>query len=280
MRYWFWIALAGAAAYGAATPKPLTIERVAISQYEDGPNVEQGYAFLPGEALFFSFHVSGFKKVGDEGLRVSLSYTLEAEDPAGVPIIEPQSGDVDTNLDPEDKNWTPKVRLTLGIPPFARSGEYTIQIGLRDRVAQTQARGKASFKVKGHDIEPSDKLVVRNFHFYRGEEDKKPLEVAAYRPGDTLWARFDITGYKLGPKNGFEVGYGLAVLRPNGESMFRQPDAATEKQETFYPRRYVPAAMSLNLNKDLRPGQYTLVVLVSDKLGGQTAELSQAFTVE
>jgi hypothetical protein len=263
-----------------AEPKPLGIERIALSQFEDGPTVPAGYVFVPGEAIFFSFHVSGYKSVGDEGPRVSLAYTIEVQDPAGVPVIEAQSGNVDTNLDPEDRNWMPKVRLTIGIPPWAPSGEYRIQIGLRDRVAQTLARGQASFRVKGRDVEPSATLVVRSFQFYRGEEDRDPMAVAAYRPGDTLWARFDITGYKFGPKNAFEVGYGLAVLRPGGEALFRQPDAAVEKRESFYPRRYLPAAISLNLEKNMKPGQYTLVVLVSDKVGGQTVESKQVFTVE
>jgi hypothetical protein len=30
----------------------------------------------------------------------------------------------------------------------------------------------------------------------------------------------------------------------------------------------------------MKPGQYTLVVLVSDKVGGQTVESKQVFTVE
>jgi len=187
---------------------------------------------------------------------------------------------VDTTLDPEDKNWMPKVRRTIAVPPASPTGQYAIQILVEDRVAQTRAVHKAVFHVKGHTIEASETLVVRNFHFFRGEEDHAPLDHAAYRPGDALWARFDITGYKLGEKNAFEVAYGVAVLRANGESMFRQADLAVEKQESFYPRRYVPAALSLNLEKDLRPGHYTLVVLVTDKTGVQTAESRHAFTVE
>ena len=279
MRYRWLTALVALQSW-AADPKPLAIQRITLSQFEDGPAIPGGYQFVPGETIFFSFHVSGYKPVGDEEPRVSLAYTIEAQDAAGVPIIEPASATVDTTLDSEDKQWMPKVRLTISLPPHAPTGEYRIAMIVRDRVAQTQVTGETKFRVKGQAFEPSDKLVIRDFDFYRGEEDKKPIGEAVYKAGDTLWARFYITGYQLGPKNAFEVGYGLAVLRPNGETMFRQEDAAVEKQDNFYPRRFLPATMSLNLDKDLKPGTYTLVVLANDKVGKQTIEVKSLFRVE
>lgn len=278
MRYALFLAAALLAA--AADPKPLAIQRVALSQFEDGAPVPHGFRFLSGETIFLSFHVSGYKPVGDEEPRVSLAYSIEVKDAGGIALIEPAAGDVDATLDTEDKNWMPKIRLTIAIPPHAPTGEYKIIMSVRDRVAQTQTRGESSFQVRGETFEASDKLVIRDLRFYRGEEDKAPLGTAAYRPGDTLWARFYMTGYQLGPKNAYEVSYGLAVLRPNGEAMFRQEEAAVEKQESFYPRRVLPAGMSLNLTKDLRPGQYTLVLMARDKVGNQSAEVRATFVVE
>lgn len=278
MRLWLSLCLLSAAY--AAAPKPLAIEQIVLSQFEDGPPIPTDYYFVPGDTVFFSFHVAGYKAVGDEDPRVSLTYTIEARDAAKVAIMEPDSGLVDTTLVTEDKDWTPKVRLRVPVPPYAPSGTYSVQVIVRDRVAQRQAVGQATFRVKGHDFEPSETLVVRNFHFYRGEEDQHPLTTPAYHGGDSLWARFEITGYKFGPKNEFDVSYGLELLRPNGGSVFRQADAAKESKVTFYPQRYVPAGMSLNLEKNIAPGEYTLVVLVSDKVGSQKVESRQVFTVE
>lgn len=282
MRYCaVWLAcLPLAWAVSGAPAKPLAIQRLTLSQYEDGPAVPGDYRFVPGEAIFFSFQVSGYRSIGDEDPKVAIDYTIEAQDPAGIPIVEAYTGNLEATLDPEDKNWMPKVRRTISIPPSAPSGEYRILISLRDRVGVNQIRGQASFRVAGHAIESSETLVVRNFHFYRREEDAKPLTVAAYKAGDTIWARFEMTGYKLGEKNRLEVSYGLAVLRPNGEAMFTQEDAAAEKEESFYPHRWLPAALSLNLNQDVRPGVYTMVLMVSDKVGGQKTEARQTFTVE
>lgn len=264
----------------AAPPKPLAVERIALSQFEDGPTVGPSYFFVPGETAFLSFHVAGYKAIGEDEPRVSISYIIQAFDPAGIPVVETVSAQSDANLDPEDKDWTPKIRRTIALPPHAVAGSYEIQISVTDRVGGTQASAKTQFRVKGRAAETVDKLTIRDFHFYRGESDERPMTNVVYHPGDSLWARFEIAGYKLGEKNAFEVGYGLAVLRPNGEQLFRQPDAAVEKDAPFYPRRFLPAGLSLNLDKTMLPGKYTLVVLAHDKVAAETIELRQEFAVE
>jgi hypothetical protein len=265
---------------GAAPPKPLTIQNVALSQYDDGPSLPASSYFVQGETIFFSFQISGYRPTGEDDPRIKLSWRIETKDPDGLLIVEPQTGTIAAGLSSEDKNWMPKVRETIQMPPFAPPGTYHISMLVKDEVANAETRKEAEFQVHGLVVEPSPNLVLRNVHFYRGEEDKAPLGVAAYRPGDTVWLRFGIVGFKLGEQNRFEVGYGITVLRANGDVLFQQPEAAVERDQSYYPRRYVPAALSLNLTKDLRPGQYTVVLSADDKVGGQKAEARQAFTVE
>ncbi len=264
----------------AAPPKPLAILNVALGQYEDGPTVPVGYEYVPGETVFFSFQVSGYRTRGDEEPEVRLEWRLESKDPAGVSIVEPQTGKVVTTVSQKDKDWMPKIRETILVPPFAPSGTYRIDILVKDEIAQAEVRKSVDFKVRGRDVEPSPTLVVRNLRFYRTEEDKKPLELAAYRPGDAVWIRFDMTGFKFGEKNRFDVGYGIQVLKPNGEATLTQPEAAVEQDTSFYPRKFVPAAFSLNLPADVMKGQYTVIITAHDKVGNQTCEAKQTFTVE
>jgi hypothetical protein len=87
-------------------------------------------------------------------------------------------------------------------------------------------------------------------------------------------------GYKFGQKNHFGVGYGITVLRPDGQPSFSVPEAAGENNESFYPRRRLPATFSLSLPKDIQTGQYTVIVTAHDKVGGQTAEARNTFAVE
>jgi hypothetical protein len=129
-------------------------------------------------------------------------------------------------------------------------------------------------------VEPSDGMTVRNFRFLRAEDDAEPLKDPAYRLGDSVWARFDMTGYKMGEKNRFDVEYGLKVLRPNGEVTYEEPKAAQAKDETFYPQRYTPGILSLNLPKDIATGDYKIILTVRDNIGGEKQETVHTFSVQ
>ena len=68
--------------------------------------------------------------------------------------------------------------------------------------------------------------MIRNLRFYRTEDDSNPpLSIAAYRPGDTVWARFDITGFKFAEGNRRDVAYTVTVTAPGGRVMLapREP---------------------------------------------------------
>jgi len=272
----------GAVVLLAAPPKgpklPLSIVNTALQQYEDGPRLPADLAYAAGELAFFSLEIAGYQK--SDKAHIELAWEWKCLDPAGVPLVEPASGKVDTDVSPEDKEWLPKIRQNFEIPFYAPSGTYHILFTVHDALNGADASADLPFRLRGHNVEPSDTVVVRNFRFYRSEDDAQPLEAAAYRPGESVWARFDITGYKLGTGNSFEVQYGLTVMRPDGKPGFSQPDAATLKEQSFYPRRYTPAALSLNLPADIVKGEHTIVLTVRDKIGNQTAESQHKFSVE
>ena len=151
---------------------------------------------------------------------------------------------------------------------------------VKDENSGREAKAEASFMVQGRKVETSGSLALRNFRFLRGEEDREALLAAAYRAGDTLWARFDITGFKAGEKNHIRVVYGISILGPSGKVLFSEPQAAIDEEAPFYPKRYVPGIASLNVQPKTAPGQYTLVVTVSDEVGEQTAVGHFIFRVE
>ena len=259
---------------------PLAVQNVELSQYEDGPSVSLQDGFAAGETVFFSFQIANYRIPPEETDKINLSYEIEAKDPAGIPVVEPTAGKVSTTLDPEDKHWMPKVRWTIQIPPYAPPGMFRIAIRVKDLLAKTEAAQQIDFRVRAPEIGASETLVIRNLGFYRSDTDEKALMPASYRPGDPVWIRFDMTGYKFGEKNHLDVGYGITVLRPDGQPSFSVPEAAGENTESFYPRRRLPATFSLSLPKDIQAGQYTVIVTAHDKVGGQTAEARNTFTIE
>ncbi|HLH43110.1 MAG TPA: hypothetical protein VKV74_09000, partial [Bryobacteraceae bacterium] len=181
---------------------------------------------------------------------------------------------------PEDKNWVPKFLAGFLIPPFAPSGDYKISVHARDDVGASELRAELMFHVRGHDVQPSPTLVLRNFRFQRSENDPSALREPVYRAGDMLWARFDIVGYKFGDGNRYSVDYGLAVEDSAGKQLFAQAEAAAESKESFYPQSVVPGQLSLSLDRNVAPAAYTLVVIVHDKIGHQTWQERRAFQVQ
>src|SRR3974377_538459 len=116
------MAFPGALMFGAAPPKPLSIQNVALSQYEDGPPVPASSYYMAGGTVFLSFQVSGYRPSGEDEPGVRLSWSVEAKDPAGIAVTEPETGKLAAALAQEDKNWMPKVRQTIQVPPFGPGG--------------------------------------------------------------------------------------------------------------------------------------------------------------
>lgn len=259
----------------------LQIVNAGARQMDDGA-LARDLAFVPGETVFYSFQVAGYGTTPGEpeSRKVRLDYEISVVDPKGVPIIETIKSVLDTVISDQDKEWKPKIRSEFIVPPFAPPGTYKIKVSLTDSIAKANAATESTFEVSGRAVEPSTELTVRNFGFHRSDEDPAPLSVAAYRAGDSVFAHFDITGFRYGPRNTVEVSYDVAVQNPDGKVIYSQPNAAVEKSYSFYPKSFVPGGMSLSLQANMRKGEYAVVLTVHDLVGKQEYELKKTFQVE
>ena len=261
----------------AAAPA-LRAVRPVISQSEDGPAIESGLSFLPGDIAFFSFQVENYK-TGPTG-KVQLTGHIAVSDSTGVPIMPRAEQTSGTTLSQEDKDWKPRLRLQIQLPSIAPPGNYKIKYDVNDDQTHQTASGEVAFSVGGKGIEPANALTIRNLGFYRTQDDETALKTVAYRAGDMLWVRFDVTGYKYGEQNSVDVSYDVAVLGPDGNQLFAQEDAAVEKSQAFYPQPWVPGAFNLSLQSTMRTGSYTLAITARDAVGKQTATVKAEFLVE
>jgi hypothetical protein len=272
------LSVAFLAGWGAPAPQSLAVVRPTLHQYEDGPPIASSAGFIAGETIFLTFRIGGYKVSPEK--KVSLVCRIDALDPDGVPVAETARQEINTTLSAEDKDWQPIVRQSFLIPPLALPGAYRLAIAVEDKLASREAKAEVEVPVRGRNVEPSDTITARNVRFLRSEDEESRLVTAVYRPGDSVWVRFDIVGYKFGEKNRMEVHSADSVLGPEGNTMYSQPDAATEEGESFYPKKYLPGAFSLNLDKKVRPGTYTIVLTLRDVVGNQTAESKHTFAVE
>jgi hypothetical protein len=270
-------------ARGSAAESSLAVVDAGVEQSEDAPFVPAGYQFLPGDFVYFTFRVAGFSIKSDdtnEVRRMSLAYEVTPEDLNGLALTQPNSGTVQVELNPEDKNWMPKRRVSFLLPSFVAAGEFRIHVVVKDLFANSQASKDFPFRIGGVKVQSSNTITVENFRFLRQENDREPLALPAYRPGDSIYASFEMVGYKIGPENQYHLIYGLTVLRPNGKPFLDEPKAAELQKSSFYPAQFVPGNFSVTTSPDTARGEYVIVLTVRDMIGNQTYQTKQAFSIE
>lgn len=287
MQFVLLLALAGLYAFFSgslnAAETSLAIVQAGVQQADDAPFVPADYRFLPGDYIFFTFEIAGFGiKTNEDGTsrRISLTYEVTPEDQHGTPLATPVSGGIAEELAPEDKNWTPKRRASFVLPSDIAAGDFRMHVAVKDLIAKTEADRDVPFRVGGTAITPSSTLTVERFQFFRSENDRKPVELPAYSRGDSVYIRFDLVGFQVGPHNQYHVSYGLTVLSPSGRVYLDQPKAAELEDRNFYPAQFVPAGFHVTTSNKSELGQYTILLKVHDLISHQNYETKQAFTLE
>src|ERR1022692_4901612 len=175
----------------SAVPCPaagLEVVRPSIAQIDGGIPVPRGYEHVAGETLFFSCRIAGYAKTPEE--KVHVTYSVQAFDPKGAPLTEIYKNEMITDVAPQDKEWMPKIATEIQIPPLVGAGTYKVLVKVEDLVNNTKAELGVPFDVRSKVVEPSDTLVVRNFQFFRAEDDPEAIQKAVYRGGNVIWMKF------------------------------------------------------------------------------------------
>ena len=266
-----------------ASESNLAIIDAGVQQSEDAPFASADYQFLPGDYLYFTFQVAGFtvkSEDRDETRKIALSYQVTPEDANDLPLVPASSEKIQVELNPEDKDWLPKRRTSFLLPAFIAAGTFHIHVGVKDLFGNTETTRDFPFHVGGVQVEPANGITIENVRFLRNENDSQMLQVPAYSPGDTIYARFEMVGYKMGPHNQYHLAYGLTVLRPNGKPFIEEPKAAELEESTYYPAQFVPGAASLSTSAGTSRGEYILILTVRDLIGNGSFQTKRAFSLE
>lgn len=258
-------------------PEHLTIVKARFLDSQDGYPLPPNSSFYPGEHVYLIFNVAGFH-VTEYEYKMKISYRIDFLDPRGAPFATTEGGVIDGEVYPQDDKWTPIVRAGPRIPFHAEAGAYKIELYVKDELKpQEEARQDLTFEVFGKEVGDIDHLTVRNFAFQQSEAGE-PVETPAYRPGDTLWGAFYITGFELRQNNSFEVDSRLQVIDPEGKVMYSFTPEEQES-ESYYPRRWLPGRFRVDLDKDIPRGEYVLVLSVRDNLGDQESLTRHPFEI-
>ena len=276
------LALAAAAGLLRAddeSPKLAIVETVLLDG-EDGYPIPADSIFYPGETVYLEFKMDGFR-VNDD-YRMKTQYRVDFLGPTGIRFAISQAGDISEEIFPQDEDWLPVVRVSPRLPQFAESGAFKIVVTAIDRLAgNDETTLEFPVYVRGENVETGKTLTIRNLVFSLGKGGEAVAE-PVYKAGDTVWARFDITGYFLAEDNSFDVESSLEVTEAEGdpEKVLFRFESSGERGRPFYPRRRLPAEFRLDLDDDLAPGAYAVLISVRDKLGDATFESQRTFTVK
>ncbi|HEX4750106.1 MAG TPA: hypothetical protein VH302_11240 [Bryobacteraceae bacterium] len=272
-----------ACAQETAPETRLAIVQAGVQQSEDAPFVSANYTFLPGDYLYFTFEIAGFTPESlnrDEVHKIALTYRVTPEDTNGVPLTEPAQDSIKTDLSAEDKNWTPKRRTSFLLPSYLAAGDFRVHVQISDLIAKTEVSKDFPFHVGGTHITPAPSLNVQHFEFLRRESDRDALEIPAYSPGDTVFARFDMAAFKLAAGNTYSLEYGLSVIQPSGKPFLDAPHAAELKASSFYPAQFLPGVIHITTPANSAKGNYLLTLTVHDLIGNTQFEIKKSFSIE
>jgi hypothetical protein len=261
----------------------LAVMAAGVAATEDAPFVTSDYKFLPGDYVYFSFQIAGFAIASferNEIHKVSLKYAVVPQDSDGVPLTEPATGSIQEEVNAEDKNWTPKRRASFLLPSYLASGTFRVHVTVYDLYGKTEQSKDFPFHIGGVEITPSASVDVQHFRFLRREDDREPLDIPAYSPGDTVFARFDMAGFKLGAGNSYALEYGVSVIQPNGKMFLDAPHAAELKASSFYPAQFLPGTLRITIPPNSVKGGYVLKLTVHDLIGNKSYETVKSFSIE
>ncbi len=271
-----------AAGLGNAQQPPLEVQNFTFRQFEGGPAWPPGYGAASSEVIFFDFRIAGFgREPGEFDDTVRLSYTVSAIDSKGRTLAPTVKGQVETTITEEDKkgDWKPKVTGSFTLPAYLPEGTASARVSVQDAVAKREISSEVPFPIHGLRIEEGAPLSIVNFRFLRSEDGQDPLEVAAYAPGDMVWARFEMIGFAVSSEGDVAVSYGIEVSNTVGRVMYKQEIAAEERRRFSFPPAYLPGLISLAL-QDSPKGAYTIRLTVTDGRTSRESVTEHAFRIE
>lgn len=257
----------------------LAVEDITIGDFEGGIGVPSSYEFSTGEKAHLAFRIRGFGR-SEPDRKVNLSYTIEAVDCHGQPLAPAHTGQIERRLGAGTRNWAPALTYAIEIPPVPRAGTHNFHIRVKDAIAGTETSAEAPFEVQSPFDDPAETLSVQQFRFFRSEREEKPIEgEPVFHPGEAVWGRFFLTGFRTAQNNSYDLKYGVSLRTPAGRTIFNEEVAASEARESFYPKTHVAGVINVALERSIRPGLYFVVIAGSDAVGNQQFKAEYRFRV-
>ncbi len=236
-----------------------------------------------GDEAGMKFRIENYSKLegkddtGRPEYRVQLDYTIDIQDPSGVPLQPTVTGQVQTLLGTQDDGWRPTVEWSVRIPETAPTGRYPVLIRLTDRIGNQTIEHTSALRVRGQAVKTSGNFEIVQLEFAPDDDGPwRPLWY--YELKAPIYVRYKIAGYAVSPEKQITVEQDWVVLDAEGKEILRQPAATQEDSRGFYPPRFIQSYFSITL-RDPYPGEYKIHIDARDAVGNQSASAEARFVL-
>lgn len=249
------------------------IANVRFADSETGPP-RTNPRYKPEEQVGLYYEVVGYDRDREGQIAVVTQNQLLAPD--GKPFFENKT--IETKQKVATDAGPVKMRFTMGLPPWAPSGQYTINIQAEDQVAHKTQSASPAFTVDAPPIETSATFVAKNIEL-AASRDGAALSPPVFTAGQSVWLRFRILGMKADDKGRIVLTEDWGVTGPDGKSAFEKVDDSMIDEQFVYPPPFVPYREYVTLPSSADPGEYRFHVTLHDKIGGADFTIDQPFTI-
>lgn len=120
-------------------------------------------------------------------------------------------------------------------------------------------------------------LFIPRFSFIL--QDRKTLRPGAeYKPGETIYFSFDVTGFAVRNKEAW-IQEDLTVQYPDNALGFKQENIVDFRQMLKNPETPLEIVNTLALPQNAQPGHYTLVITLHDRFGNRHLTEQRTFRI-
>ena len=249
------------------------ITNVRFADSETGP-ARTSPRYKPEEEVALYYEVVGYARDPDGQIAVVTQNQLLAPD--GKPFFENKT--IETRQKVAADAGPVKMHFTIGLPPWAPPGQFTINVQAEDQVAHKTQSASPAFSVDAPPIEASATFVVKDIEL-AASRDGAALSPPVFTAGQSVWLRFRILGMKADDKGRVVVTEDWGVTGPDGKSAFQKTDDSMIDDQFIYPPPFVPYREYVTLPSSVDPGEYRFHVTLHDKNGGADFTIDQPFTI-
>ncbi len=112
------------------------------------------------------------------------------------------------------------------------------------------------------------------------EKGVSPVDSRVFAPGDEIYIRFSLSGFKLDSEGNLWIQEDLVMNDPSGVPALTRQNLIDDRVPPPEGMTSIPVDNTITLFNTVQPGSYTIQINVRDKIGGGAVYIEADVTVQ